>query len=283
MFNKILVGYNGSPGSEDALRFGLALARICGGRVIAVCAHGIAMTSQINARTGQFVGTAADAKATLSLLQDRVGDAVSVCAPSGLSESDALQDLAADEEADLIVVGSTTRAAPLRTLPGTTGDQLLHGSPCAVAVVPHDFASRARLRRIGVAYAPDAEASAVLATAQGLARAADASLRVITAVEPRDGSDEVDPERRLAAERDLQQAVATLDGGLNVTQSVVSGYPVRVLRDQTAELDLLVMGSRGLGPIRRVFLGSVSHGVLMDSRCPVLVLPKSLAVESAAA
>ena len=41
-----------------------------------------------------------------------------------------------------------------------------------------------------------------------------------------------------------------------------------------SEVDLLVCGSRGRGPLGRVVLGSVSAGVLRKARCPVLVVPR---------
>lgn len=37
--------------------------------------------------------------------------------------------------------------------------------------------------------------------------------------------------------------------------------------------DLIILGSRGLGPISSVLLGSTSTYVLHHSRCPVLVIP----------
>ena len=38
-------------------------------------------------------------------------------------------------------------------------------------------------------------------------------------------------------------------------------------------IDLVVMGTRGLGTIRRTILGSVSDYVLHHANCPVAVIP----------
>lgn len=38
------------------------------------------------------------------------------------------------------------------------------------------------------------------------------------------------------------------------------------------EMDLIIMGSRGLGNIRRIFLGSVSNNVVQHAKCPVLII-----------
>jgi nucleotide-binding universal stress UspA family protein len=40
------------------------------------------------------------------------------------------------------------------------------------------------------------------------------------------------------------------------------------------ELDLLVLGSRGYGPLRRLLLGRVGSGVLRGAACPVLAIPR---------
>ena len=44
-------------------------------------------------------------------------------------------------------------------------------------------------------------------------------------------------------------------------------------RAKEQNVDLIVMGTRGLGAIRRTILGSVSDYVLHHSECPVSVIP----------
>jgi nucleotide-binding universal stress UspA family protein len=41
------------------------------------------------------------------------------------------------------------------------------------------------------------------------------------------------------------------------------------------DVDLIVTGSRGWGPIRRVALGSLSDRLIHHASCPVLVVPRT--------
>ncbi|MNH98317.1 Universal stress protein [compost metagenome] len=52
------------------------------------------------------------------------------------------------------------------------------------------------------------------------------------------------------------------------------GQPALTILDYAAvhPCDLIVMGSRGLGPIREFFLGSVSHYVVQNAKVPVLIV-----------
>ena len=63
-------------------------------------------------------------------------------------------------------------------------------------------------------------------------------------------------------------------GGLTVETSVEHGRAADVLIDRATEsfADLIVVGSRGLGPIARIVLGSVSTHLADHARCPVLVV-----------
>ena len=72
----------------------------------------------------------------------------------------------------------------------------------------------------------------------------------------------------------VERAVAELDPGTPVHTQTIKGEPCEVLVEQSARLDLLVLGSRAYGPLRHVLLGSVSAPVMREAHCPVLVVPR---------
>lgn len=59
-----------------------------------------------------------------------------------------------------------------------------------------------------------------------------------------------------------------------VDTEVQVGDPAEGIIDlaKAEEYDLIVVGSRGLGPVREILLGSVSQKVLHAAPCPVLVV-----------
>jgi len=68
--------------------------------------------------------------------------------------------------------------------------------------------------------------------------------------------------------------IAELDGPLPGIERVsYYGHPGKWLVNLSDEVDLLVVGSRGLGGFRGLLLGSVSTYVVHHARCPVVVVP----------
>jgi nucleotide-binding universal stress UspA family protein len=59
--------------------------------------------------------------------------------------------------------------------------------------------------------------------------------------------------------------------------------PALVAWANRSDVDLMVVGSRGYGPIRRVLLGSVTLKLMSEAPCPVLVVPRPTEVDRAAA
>ncbi|KAI9475789.1 MAG: hypothetical protein EXX96DRAFT_485306 [Benjaminiella poitrasii] len=62
--------------------------------------------------------------------------------------------------------------------------------------------------------------------------------------------------------------------GITVTPSVLSGEPGETLKDfaEANKVDLVIVGSRGLGFIKRQFIGSVSDYLIHHLKCSVLVV-----------
>ena len=207
---------------------------------------------------------------------------------------------AVDElDPELIVVGSTRRGAAGSALLGTTAERLIHSSSCPVAVIPNGYETpEGGVRLIGAAYSSSDEGREALHAAASLARAGGAKLRAITVLDPDHASegegrmaeqhDELSPSvdeaarGRLGREQELRDAVAALGDGLDVEVDILVNEPADGLVAASEQVDLLVMGSRGLGPKRAVVLGSVSRKVVDRAACPVLVLPRGASAKTEA-
>ncbi|WP_181438620.1 universal stress protein [Paenibacillus sambharensis] len=72
----------------------------------------------------------------------------------------------------------------------------------------------------------------------------------------------------------LEEARLYTEGLCRVNTEMIHGSPSKVIIQQAAErgCDLIVVGSRGLGPIQGAMLGSVSRYVVQYAKVPVLVI-----------
>ena len=87
---------------------------------------------------------------------------------------------------------------------------------------------------------------------------------------------EMERHMRTDGERLLDRAVSLLPFHTGPVKKLIQvGSPAEVIL-QTAEqeqIDLIVMGARGLGPIKERLLGSVSHRILSAATCAKLIVP----------
>lgn len=62
--------------------------------------------------------------------------------------------------------------------------------------------------------------------------------------------------------------------GINYELEVAWGDPASEIANhaERGQFDVIVMGSRGLGRVTEVLMGSVSQRVLHESKCPVLIV-----------
>jgi hypothetical protein len=72
----------------------------------------------------------------------------------------------------------------------------------------------------------------------------------------------------------LDRALEMVPVGIEKESFSDTGSPAVVILDfaESNGIDLIVMGSRGLGVVKGVLLGSVSQYVVEQSKCPVLVV-----------
>jgi nucleotide-binding universal stress UspA family protein len=176
-----------------------------------------------------------------------------------------------------MVIGSCHRGLIGRVAYGSVGTDLINGSPCAVAVAPRGYASEnPSFGRVGVAFDGTPEAWSALETGIGLAERAHAKLTVVTVSEGIDEKVEagLDQSRRV-----LDLALARVPEGLGIRGMVMGGAPDKMISEATRDLDLMVIGSKGYGPIRRVFAGGVAQKVLRQAHSAVMVLPRGKGID----
>lgn len=228
-------------------------------------------------------------------------EVLSATAPS--EEGEGLAELARSEDADLIVLGSTHRGPIGRVLPGATAERLLGEAPCPVAIAPRGFGhldesdpgwrplsdggADGGMRVIGVGYDGSPAAQNALDVAAELAMVNDAALRVYTVATrvpnagPSAEGQASDPARAEAMREKLHSAVAGLPREARALPVFLWGIPASELIGAAENgVDLMILGSRRRGPVRRALNGSVSSAVIREARCPVLITPTGVEAPS---
>jgi nucleotide-binding universal stress UspA family protein len=202
--------------------------------------------------------------------------------------SEEIVALAEELGAGLIVMGNRGRGGVRRALMGSVSDSVVRHAHCPVLVVR--AASIAFPTRILVATDGSKEAELSSSSAADLAERTGSELHVVyvghmpPVIYESPGA--------LALDRDLQSRMqeraeegtrTKLDeqvqrvreaGGEVAGAHAKLGRPDAEIAGLAEELGagLIVLGSRGLGPLRSALMGSVSHSVVRHAHCPVLVV-----------
>ncbi len=195
--------------------------------------------------------------------------------------SGALLNLAAGH-ASMMVVGSRGVGGFRGLLIGSVSRQLCEHAPCPVTVVRHlPRDGRVRLDTIAVGVDGSTHAARALATAADIAERTGARIVAVHAAAPGAIPDpSVQPLATSGRSLPdlLEDWCAPLHvRGLEEHESVVAEGDARTALLDVAEergADLVVVGSRGLGPVSKLVLGSVASSLIQHSHIPVTVVPR---------
>jgi nucleotide-binding universal stress UspA family protein len=276
MFGNVLVGVDDRQGGRDAITLAKHLVDAAG-KLTLLNVHSGVLRPVDAASPGAVSAERERSHALLEAERERAGVQAELVSVVSSSPGKGMHQQAEQQQADLIVVGSCSRGAFGRAMLGDDTRAALNGSPCAVAVAAHGYAEvPVPIAKIGVGYDGSPESEAALAMARELASATRASVTALEAVSMPSYaySGMVSPAIGESMEVMLKEAKERMHALPDVDGRAVYGFAGEELASFGDELDLLVVGSRGYGPVKRLVVGSTSEYLERRARCSLLVLPR---------
>ena len=282
--SKVVVGYNGSESSGEAVMWAANQAMIRHAQLRIVSCFELPV-GVAEASLGWGVRTAYDAirdaaaesleSITATLRKEFPSVSFTSDVPPGPAATALLSGVSAG---DLVVVGSSSHQGAAAFWLGTTPRQLVRHSPAPVAVV-RGAASRGRPDRVVVGV--DGSGAADLAVEWAADEADRHGVELVlvhgwTYPYSLASSDSTRAREitQIDADTTLVRAVnaARERCGSTVTGMLVEGTAVSALLDTVRDGDLLVVGSRGRGPLKARLFGSTVNSVLESCSIPVVVV-----------
>jgi nucleotide-binding universal stress UspA family protein len=284
----VIVGVDGSQRSVEALALADLLGPALGRPVVIAYVHPYGKLSSLLSE-GEYETLVREvAESTFDQIREHLPSVPERRMQLVSDESPAagLHALAEREAAALIVVGSSHRSNIGRILVGGTGERLLSGASAPVAIATAGYSAAGRgIQTLGCGFDGSQESQRALAWTTELARAASARLRVLSVYEPTLSASlavggglataSINDVLRRERHQELEQAVAALDPDIDASEKLLEGGARELLANESGELDLLVVGSRGYGPLRAVLLGSVSSALVRSAQSPLVVVPRA--------
>jgi nucleotide-binding universal stress UspA family protein len=192
--------------------------------------------------------------------------------------------LAASRRIDLIIAPSKGISGFKRLYTGTIVERLVRRINKPVLVIRPGIQPRPSagtcLKQVMAGISPDGQRIIVSRSAQA-ARLFDAGLHLVQVMEaPPDNENEPYEIAQLHAQKDILQDLMAVAQTENlpvdrITADVLTGIPGEVIDAYAAKIgaDLIVVGVRRTGVLKKTLIGSTTEALLRHSRCSILTLP----------
>jgi nucleotide-binding universal stress UspA family protein len=297
-FNRILLATDFSASATAALLYAAALARLAHAtlqvlHVIDTRVTALARWTDVFHSTEVFAAKAATETAALQELLTHpalAGLPVQQLVHQG-HPADSIIDLAAN--VDLVVMG--TQGTPSERTMGKVAQQVAHGSPVPVLLVP----ASCRVPETSATLPPTLPVQHILfalhvveyapgavTLCRALATVCHASLTVLQVLEPDTSfrlssfsagtglSHNLDGANALLHKR-LEDIMPDTPTGPAIERLVVRGHPAEVIPQQIKErrADLVVMSVHSYEGLKKLFALSMVDAVLAQTSCPLLAVP----------
>ena len=249
-FQRVVVGIDGSELALQACRFAARLSAPSGQLIaLAVAETAAAVHTGVEAPAWAARLHAEAVAASGAVVETLDDPRVRTEVVTGRAAEKLLQ-LAHEQDAELIALGPGTARRATGVLLGSVTTRLIHEAPCSVLVARGDQDADSFPQRILVGLDGSEMAADAGALAEQIAASTGAQLRRLVAT----GGQSVTTSSPIEAQLDART-------------------PVEALTGESADSDLVVVGSRGLTGVAA--LGSVAERVAHAAKCSVLIVRRA--------
>lgn len=285
----ILLGVDGSKESLFAVDWAIAHAQKTNSMIHVLCAYSLPnfTPSSLDGGYATIDDTVIreGAKDVVEQVAKQVSEA-GVKVTSSVEVGDPARILVElSKEVSMIVVGKSSAGGIADRLLGSVSSALPAYSECPVVIVPYVDGHRkcVPVKRMVVGLDGSQSSRPALHAAVDVAKCWGSELMAITAVPVSSGTGmlawlpaTVDRDSIL---HDVEESLNDLldteasDSGLDIARHALDGSAPALLAEFSTTMDMIVVGTRGLGGFKGLLLGSTSQTLLGHSLCPVMVVP----------
>ena len=289
----IMAGFSASGHGTAPLHLAVQLARCTGDQIVAAAIVERPWPRKPDPYENEYLSYLGEqAQKSITEMADKLSGDVEITplVHQSTSVPEGLTQLAAEMNADVVVVGSSSSGLLGRIALGSVTDRLVHTAEVPVAIAPRGYpAQSGKVDRVTVAYGGQADAVGLVAAGAELAAQWSAKLRIASftvrpltmfsgSIEP--GNEDLVVEQW--AQRTHEGIAAQLEqvrSGIDTVDAEVKIGAGATWRDAVEAIewnagDILVLGSGAAGQVARVFLGSAAAKILRHAPVPTMIVPR---------